>query len=259
MAHSPYATKTTRSVNKHDDVGFDAGLQTFFTMTYKKMMLAMILTGIISYLFGQDLAAMIDGKQTSIIPKEILSALFLTPLKWVVMLAPLGFALIFGATVHRLSAQAARLWFYAFAAVMGLSISTIFVIYSGVSIAQTFFATATAFAGLSLYGYTTKRDLGPIGKFLFMGLIGLIALSLLNLFIQSDPMSMALSAVAIFIFAGLTAYDTQKLKVSYISMRQEGATDDDLERVSTIGAFELYLDFLNLFLSLLRFIGAARD
>lgn len=237
----------------------DEGLQSFFAGTYRHMTVAMIITGIIAYIFGQDLLALTSGRPTAFVPQDLLLALFTTPLRWLVILGPLAFVLISSALMHRMSPGAARTCLYAFAAMMGLSVSTIFVRYTGISIAQTFFATAAAFAGLSLYGYTTKRDLGPIGRFMFMGLIGLVILGLLNLFIQSEPMSLALSAVAIFVFAGLTAYDTQKLKNSFLEMRAAGGQADDIARLSIIGALELYLDALNLFLALLRFMGASNS
>jgi len=241
------------------DIARDAGLQSFFAGTYRHMTVAMLITGVIAYIFGQDLLAITQGQSPAFVPAGLLAALFTTSLRWLVILGPLAFILVSSALMHRMSASATRTCLYAFSAMMGLSLSTIFVRYTGISIAQTFFATAGAFAALSIYGHTTTRDLTAMGRFMFMGLVGLVILGLLNLFIQSEPMSLALAAVAIFVFAGLTAYDTQKLKAGYLEMRDHGAAEDDIARLSVIGALELYLDALNLFLAMLRFTGASNS
>ena len=143
--------------------------------------------------------------------------------------------------------------FYAFAALMGVSISSIFLVYTGVSIVQTFLVTAIAFAGLSLWGYTTKKDLSGWGTFLLMGLIGLIVASIVNIFIASSAMQFAISVIGVLIFAGLTAYDTQNIKNTYLQMQGSGA--DFLGKSAIMGALKLYLDFLNLFMFLLSFMG----
>jgi uncharacterized protein len=172
----------------------------------------------------------------------------------VVMFAPLIMVFVFGAMINRLSVAAAQLFFYAFAAAMGLSISFIFVVYSGISITQTFLVTAAAFAGLSLYGYTTKRDLSAMGSFLVMGLIGLIIASIVNIFLASSALQFAISAIGVLIFAGLTAWDTQKIKTEYIAHAQHG-DQEWLGKAAIMGALNLYMDFINLFMFMLRFMG----
>lgn len=255
MSNSPFSSSPAVG---RSAAAVDEGLQTFFAGTYKQMTVAMIITGIVAYVFGMDLLALTKDQPTTYLPAGLLVALFTTPLKWVVMLGPLAFVFIFSMMLHKMSASAARMGLYAFSAMMGLSISSIFVRYTGMSIAQAFFATAAGFAALSTWGYTTKRDLSAMGRFMFIGLVGLIVLGLMNLFIQSEPMSLALAAVSLFVFAGLTAYDTQKIKTSYLGMRGH-ASDDDISRMATIGALELYLDFLNMFLAMLRLFGQTND
>jgi FtsH-binding integral membrane protein len=157
--------------------------------------------------------------------------------------------------IHRMSASAAQMVFWGFAALMGLSISWIFAVYTGVSIARTFFVTATAFGGLSLYGYTTKKDLSGMGTFLIMGVIGLIVASVVNLFLESSAMQFAISVIGVLIFAGLTAYDTQRIKNTYLAMRAQPGGEEWLEKGAVMGALNLYLDFLNMFMFLLQFLG----
>jgi FtsH-binding integral membrane protein len=181
--------------------------------------------------------------------------LYFTPLKWVVMLAPLAFVFFFSFRISQISASTARTLFMVFAAAMGLSLSTILLVYTGTSIARTFFVTAATFGGLSLYGYTTQRDLSPIGAFMFMGLIGLVVASLVNLFLQSTGFQFALSILGVVIFAGLTAWDTQAIKEMYYA-------SDDYEvatKKSVNGALMLYLDFINIFINLLYLTGQQRD
>ncbi len=179
--------------------------------------------------------------------------LYLSPLKWVVMFAPLLMVFAFGAALNRLSTQAATVMFYVFAAIMGISISWIFVAFTSFSIVQTFLVTAISFAGLSLYGYTTKRDLSGMGTFLMMGLIGLIIASIVNIFLQSSAMQFAISVIGVLIFAGLTAFDTQNIKNTYLALANSDR--DFLGKSAIMGALQLYLDFLNLFMFLLQFMG----
>jgi FtsH-binding integral membrane protein len=172
-------------------------------------------------------------------------------LKWVVLFAPLIMVMVMGFKAQRMSTAGMQAFFWAFAAVMGVSMSVLPLIYSGTSIAQTFFATAAAFLGLSLYGYTTKKDLSGFGTFLIMGVIGLIVVMLANLFIQSDALSMVISVVGVFLFAGLTAYDTQKIKSTYAHV----AGSDMMGKAAIMGALTLYLDFINMFQFLLSILG----
>ena len=230
---APGATATSGT----RDVAYDAGLRSYMLSVYNYMASGVLLTGIVALLFANSgLAA------------QVLS----TPLRWVIMLAPLAFVMVLSFGINRLSTGAAQLLFWAFATVMGLSMSSIFLVYTGTSIAQTFFATAAAFAGLSLYGYTTKRDLSGFGTFLVMGVIGLIVAMVINIFLQSSVMSLVISAVGVLIFAGLTAYDTQRIKSMYAYV----AGTDMMGKTVIMGALSLYLDFVNMFTFLLSFMGS---
>jgi len=221
-------------------VHIDEGLKAHMNKVYGLMSIGLAVTGLVAYFVGSNDA--------------LLASIFGTPLKWVVMFAPLAVVFAFGAMIGRMSAATAQLVFYGFAALMGLSISYIFAVYTGVSIAQTFLITAIAFAGLSLYGYTTKRDLSAMGAFLVMGLIGLIVASVVNIFLASSAMAFAISVIGVLIFAGLTAFDTQRIKNDYIEHAQMGDADW-LAKSAILGALTLYLDFLNLFMFLLQFLG----
>ncbi|MDT8856676.1 Bax inhibitor-1/YccA family protein [Paracoccaceae bacterium Fryx2] len=218
----------------------DVGLRAHMNKVYGLMSVAMLLTGGVAWAVGTN--------------EALLQAIFATPLKWLVMFAPLIMVFAFSAMINRLSVGAAQLFFYVFAAAMGLSISYIFAIYTGVSIAQTFLITAIAFAGLSLYGYTTKKDLSGMGTFLMMGLIGLIVAMILNIFLGSPALMFAISAIGVLIFAGLTAYDTQNIKTTYLEHAQAG-DQEWLGKAAIMGALRLYLDFINLFMFLLSFLG----
>ncbi|GAB4483850.1 Bax inhibitor-1/YccA family protein [Erythrobacter tepidarius] len=220
-----------------DVVGrYDEGLRKHMLSIYNYMASAVLLTGIVA------LGAVSTG---------ITQALAATPLMWVVMLAPLAFVLVMSFGLHKISQGTLNLLFWSYAAVMGLSMSTIFLVYTGESIATTFFATAGAFAGLSLFGYTTKKNLSGFGTFLIMGVIGLIIASLVNLFLQSSGLSFVISGLGVLIFAGLTAYDTQRLKEEYAYLRGTAY----IGKAVIMGALSLYLDFINMFMYLLRFLG----
>lgn len=218
----------------------DVGLRAHMNKVYGLMAVAMIITGAVAFAVGTTPA--------------LVKAIFGTWLQWVVMLAPLGVVFMFGAKIHSMSVATAQLVFWVFAALIGLSISYIFVVYTGISIAQTFFTTAIAFAALSLYGYTTKRDLTAMGSFLFIGLVGIIVASIANWFLQSPVMHLAISAIGVLIFAGLTAYDTQNIKNTYIQFRSAYG-EEYAEKMGIMGALSLYLNFLNMFMFLLQFMG----
>ena len=188
----------------------DAGLRAHMNKVYGLMSIAMVVTGIVAYLIGTDLASFMAGQETRLLSPGMIQSMFTAPISYIIMFAPLGMVLFFGSAVKRMSQSSAQMFFYAFAALMGLSISSIFAVYTGFSIAQTFFVTAIAFASLSLYGYTTKKDISAWGSFLIMGVIGLIIASIVNIFMASAAMEFAISALGVLIFAGLTAYDTQK-------------------------------------------------
>ncbi|WP_374642338.1 Bax inhibitor-1 family protein [Tabrizicola sp.] len=235
---------TIRSAGVGARAQIDEGLRAHMNKVYGLMSVAMLVTAGVAWGVGtSDLLNFLrtpDGGMTI--------------LGWVVMFAPLAMIFAFGAMVNRMSAAAAQLFFYTFAAVMGLSISWIFTAFSLGSIFQTFLATSAGFAALSLYGYTTKRDLGPLGAFLIIGLIGLIVASVANIFIGSQGLAFAIPLIGVLIFAGLTAFDTQNIKNSYIEHAQ--AMDQEwLGKSAIMGALNLYLNFINMFMFLLQFLG----
>ncbi len=218
----------------------DAGLRAHMNKVYGLMSVAMLITGGVAWAVGTN--------------DSMVQAIFMTPLKWVVMFAPLVLVMVFSAMINRLSTAAAQLFFYVYAAAMGLSISFIFAAYTGTSIAQTFLVTAIAFAGLSLYGYTTKRDLSGFGTFLMMGLIGIVVASIVNIFLASSALAFAISVIGVLLFAALTAYDTQNIKNTYLQHAQMG-DQEWLGKAAIMGALQLYLDFINMFMFLLQFLG----
>jgi uncharacterized protein len=232
----------------------DEGLRAHMNKVYGLMAAAMVITGLVAWIVGTDFARVVAGEPTVLLPAEMLVAMFTSPIRWVIMFAPLIFVFGFAAGINRMSESTAQLVFWGFAAVMGLSIAWIFAVFTGMSIAQTFFVTAIAFAGLSLYGYTTKKDLSGWGTFLIMGVIGLVVAMILNIFIASAALQFAVSVIGVLIFAGLTAYDTQRLKSEYLMMR---GTDGEayLGKAAIMGALSLYLNFINLFMFLLQFLG----
>ncbi len=222
-------------------VAVDAGLRAHMLKVYNYMASGVLLTGIVAMLFagsafGQNV--MINGGA----------------LKWLIILSPLALILVMNFGLNKLSTGALQACFWSFAGLMGLSMSTIFLVYTGESIATTFFATAAAFAGLSLVGYTTKKDLSGMGTFLIMGLVGLIVASLANLWFQSSTLSWVVSGVGVLIFAGLTVYDTQMIKNTYLQLR--GSDSDFIGKAAIMGALSLYLDFINMFQFLLSFMGS---
>ena len=218
----------------------DEGLRAHMSKVYGLMAIGMAVTGVVAYGVGTN--------------EALLQAIFATPLKWVVMFAPLVVVMVFSAMLNRMSVAVAQAVFYGFSALMGLSISYIFAVYTGMSIATTFATTSVAFAGLSLYGYVTKRDLSGFGTFLMMGVWGLVIASIINIFIQSSAIQFAVSLLGVLIFAGLTAFDTQRIKNTYLEMAQSG-NSEWLGKSAIMGALTLYLDFLNLFMFLLQFMG----
>ena len=232
----------------------DEGLRAHMNKVYGLMAVAMIITGLVAYIVGTDFARAVAGEPTVLIPAGVLQAMFSSPLKWVIMFAPLAVVFAFGAGINRMSEGAAQGVFWLFSALMGLSIAWIFAVFTGMSIAQTFFITAISFAGLSLWGYTTKKDISGWGSFLMMGLIGLIVASLVNIWLASPGLSFAVSAIGVLIFAGLTAYDTQNIKNTYLQLRAaEG--EAYLGKAAIMGALSLYLNFINMFMMLLQLFG----
>jgi FtsH-binding integral membrane protein len=240
---------TGASVPRTGDV-FDAGLRKHMLSIYNYMASGVLLTGLVAMLTAST---------------GLVYSLIGGPLMWLVMLSPLAivFAMSFGQ--NKFSTATLQAMFWGFAVLMGLSLSTIFLVYTEASIAATFFATSGAFAGLSLFGYTTQKDLSGWGSFLIMGVVGLLIAMVINMFIGSEPLAYAISFLGVLIFAGLTAYDTQKLKQQYVQIQQAKLTNPAIAaafpmgKVVVMGALNLYLDFINMFLFLLRFMGAARD
>ncbi|MEM8629638.1 MAG: Bax inhibitor-1/YccA family protein [Pseudomonadota bacterium] len=224
----------------------DQGLRAHMNKVYGTMSVGMVVTGIVAYAVGSSDALLSIFRDPVTLQPNILG--------WIVMFAPLIMVFAFGAAINRLSASGAQLFFYVFAAVMGLSISWIFAAFTGMSIAQTFFITAIAFAGLSLWGYTTKKDISGWGSFLIMGVIGLVVAMIVNLFLQSPAIMFAVSILGVLIFAGLTAYDTQRIKTDYIAHAQH-MDQEWLDKSGIMGALNLYLNFINLFMFLLQFLG----
>ena len=247
---------TARTGYRTDQVTIDAGLRAHMIRVYNYMTAGVALTGLVSWLAYQ--AAGGDGIQVAggqIIGLTAFGqAIFTGPLMWVLILAPLGLVFLLSMGINRLSAGTALAVFFLYAGLLGLSLGSIFLLYTGASITRVFFISATTFGAMSLYGYTTKRDLGPMGSFLFMGLIGIIVASLVNIFLVSNAMSWMISVVGVLIFAGLTGWDTQRIKEMYSAM-DDGTVAG---RKAVMGALSLYLDFINLFLMMLRLFGGRR-
>jgi len=216
---------------------YDEGLRAYMLKVYNYMASGVFLTGIVAMLVSRS--------------EPMLRAIFSGPQAYVVMLAPFAFILAMSFGLNKMKSSTLQMLFWLFAATMGLSLSTVLLAYTGESVARTFFITAAAFGALSLYGYTTKKSLSGMGTFLTMGLFGLIIAMVVNFFLQSTMMEFIISVGGVLIFAGLTAYDTQRIKESYAMM----ASGEAVAKGAIMGALKLYLDFVNLFLFLLRFMG----
>ncbi|NVK34676.1 MAG: Bax inhibitor-1/YccA family protein [Rhodobacteraceae bacterium] len=234
----------------------DQGLRSYMLGVYNYMTLGLAITGFFA-LGTMFLAVTQDPSQAvaqignNMFLNSIGMAIYGSPLKWVIMLAPLGMVLFLSFRIQSMSASTAKATFLVYAAVMGVSLSSIFLVYTGGSIARVFFITAAAFGGLSLFGYTTKKSLSGFGSFLMMGLIGIVIASLVNIFLASSALQFAISVIGVLVFAGLTAYDTQQIKEMYF----EGDSSEVATKKSVMGALRLYLDFINLFLMLLQLFG----
>jgi FtsH-binding integral membrane protein len=236
------ALETLRRTTTADSaLAIDQGLRAYMLRVYNYMASGLALTGILALLVASS--------------EALMQTLFGTGLMWVVLLAPLGLVLFLSFRIQKMSLAAVQATFWVYAAMIGVGLAPIFVIYTGASIARTFFICAGTFAGMSLYGYTTKRDLSGLGSFLIMGLWGLIIASVVNMFLHSTMMDLITSAIGVLIFTGLTAYDTQKIKEMYFDADSIEAAG----KKAVMGALALYMDFLNLFLYLLRFFGERRD
>jgi FtsH-binding integral membrane protein len=238
MAYGSQPRWTDRSAATQVDI--DVGLRDYMLRIYNYMASALALTGIVAYVFANS------GMYMSIAR---------TPLIYVVMLAPLGLVMLLSFGINKLSAAAAQAIFWAYAGLMGISLASVFLVFTGASVARVFFITAGTFAAMSLYGYTTKRDLSQLGSFLFMGLIGIVIASVVNIFIGSTALQFAISVIGVLVFTGLTAYDTQTIKETYY----EGAGHEVATKTAIMGALRLYLDFVNLFMMLIQLLGVRRD
>ena len=235
-----------------DQAAVDEGLRAYMLKVYNYMTTGLVLTGFIAYFFGK--ASVEAYLPQGVVLTPLGNALFNSGLAWVIMLAPLGFVFYLSARIHKMSFSAAQITFWIFASIMGLSLASIFIQFTGESIARVFFITAGTFGAMSLYGYTTKRDLTKLGGFLFMGLIGIILASIVNIFLQSGPMAFAISVIGVLVFVGLTAYDTQNIKNMYYG----GDSEEIGSKKALMGALKLYLDFINLFILLLQLFGQRR-
>ncbi|MEO5808097.1 Bax inhibitor-1/YccA family protein [Devosia sp.] len=257
MAEFDRQTLNTRASSA---AAIDEGLRSYMLRVYNYMGIGLVVTGVVAW-FAANAAvttnpdAAVGQLRNGTLVTQWGALLFNSPLQWVVMLAPLAFVLVLSFGINKMKASTAQLVFWAFAAVMGLSLSSIFLVYTGASIAKVFFITAATFGAMSLYGYTTKRDLTQFGSFLMMGLFGLIIASVVNMFFPSGPLGFIISIVGVLIFVGLTAYDTQKIKESY----SESHGAELLAKGAIMGALSLYLDFINLFMMMLRLFGNQRN
>jgi FtsH-binding integral membrane protein len=222
-------------------VAVDEGLRAYMLRVYNYMASGVLLSGIVAFLIASS--------------PDAIHVVFGTPLKWVVMLAPLGFVFALSAGINRLSVFAAQTLYWLFAACMGASLASILLVFTGESVARVFFITAAMFAGTSLYGYTTKADLSRFGSFLFMGLIGIVIASLVNIFFASSALQFAISVIGVLVFTGLTAFDTQRIKETYYA----SADGTVAGKMALMGALALYLDFVNLFMMLMQLLGQRRD
>jgi len=238
MAYGSQPRFTDRSAATQLDI--DVGLRDYMLRIYNYMASALALTGIVAYVFAYS---------------GMYMAIARTPLIWLVILAPLGLVMLLSFGIQRLSVAATQGIFWLYAALMGVSLASLFLRFTGTSIAEVFFITAGTFAAMSLYGYTTRRDLSQLGSFLFMGLIGIVIASLVNVFVGSSALQFAISVIGVLVFTGLTAYDTQTIKEMYY----EGDGHEIASKKAIMGALRLYLDFVNLFMMLVQLLGVRRD
>ena len=244
--------QTTSVRSSASEAIIDQGLRSYMLKVYNYMASGVALTGFVALAFFK-MAVVTEGGQIVGLT-SFGNSIYASGLKWVIMLAPLAVVFYMSFGIAKMSAAKAQSTFWIFAALMGASLSSIFLIYTGASITRVFFITAGTFGAMSIYGYTTKRDLTKLGSFLMMGLIGIIIASLVNIFMKSSMMYFVISILGVLIFVGLTAYDTQKIKNMYLA-------SDDSEisgKKAVMGALTLYLDFINLFIMLLRLFGQRR-
>lgn len=239
---SKFEDKTTwqaqRGVGTLEDI--DLGLRSYLSRVYMLMAFGLLLTGGVSYAVANS--------------PEMMQLIFGTPLHWLVIFAPLGLVFFISYRIHSLSYSTAQALFWVYSALVGMSLASIFLMFTGTSIARVFFISSSMFGVMSLYGYTTRKDLSGMGSFMFMGLIGIVIASIINMFMQSSAMQFMISVISVIVFTGLTAYDTQAIK----SMYYEGDGEEVMSKKALMGALRLYLDFLNLFLAMLQLLGDRR-
>ena len=237
-----YNSKTSFASSASRTSTFDSALRDYMVKVYQYMSIALAISGLVAFMVASSPALM--------------QAIFGTPLAFVVMLAPLGFVIFFGFKLNSISAEKAKSFLWIYSALMGLSLATIFAVYTATSITRVFLITASTFGAMSIYGYTTKKDLTSFGSFLIMGLIGIMIASLINIFLKSSGLDFAISLLGVFIFIGLTAYDTQRIKQTYYHF---AGNDEMVSKMAVMGALNLYMDFINLFIMLLRFFGERKN
>jgi len=233
-----YNSKTSFASSASRTSTFDSALRDYMVKVYQYMSIALAISGLVAFMVASSPALM--------------QAIFGTPLAFVVMLAPLGFVIFFGIKLKSISAEKAKSFLWIYSALMGLSLATIFAVYTATSITRVFLITASTFGAMSIYGYTTKKDLTSFGSFLIMGLIGIMIASIINIFLKSSGLDFAISFLGVFIFIGLTAYDTQRIKQTYYHF---AGNNEMVSKMAVMGALNLYMDFINLFIMLLRFFG----
>ena len=220
------------------------GLKSYMVFVYRNMSIALCISGLVAFLFSLSPA--------------LIKIIYGTPLGMIIMLAPVGIAFYFGSKIHSMSFNSAKLLFWVFSVVIGASLSYVFLVYTGESIIRAFFIASSIFLALSIYGQTTKTDLEPVRSFLVMGLVGIIIASLVNIFLKSSAMGFVISFISVFIFSGLAAYDTQKIKNMYYMLEGSNADAETAKKVAIMGSLSLYMDFINLFLSILHFLNSLR-
>jgi FtsH-binding integral membrane protein len=235
--------KGYKVINNESSSSYSSGMARYMNLVYANMSIGLIVSAFTAFIVSQ-----IPG---------LMKAIFSTPLAYVVMFAPLIVAIVFSFKIAKMSYKTALGVFVLYSALMGLSLSFIFLVYTGVSILRVFFITSATFAAMSLYGYTTKKDLTSIGSFLIMALFGVVIASIVNIFLKSSGLQFALSLLSVFIFIGLTAYDTQKIKEMYFAC--DGMDMENAKKVALMGSLSLYMDFINLFIALLRFFGDKKE
>lgn len=256
-AYAPYATGMGRTMSAAQ---YDQGLRSYMLGIYNHMTVALAISGLVAigmFMLGTTTnPAEAVGRVAGQLITPFGRTIWFSPLKWLFVLAPLAFTLVLSFRWEKMSMGALLGTFYAFAAAMGVSLSTIFVVYKLGSIAQVFFITAASFGALSLFGYTTKKDLSAMGKFMMMGLFGLIIASIVNIFLKAPMLQFAINLIGVLVFAGLTAWDTQRLKEEYDVV----AGDETLQaKWSLMGALTLYLNFINMFQMLLSLMGSRNE